>query len=244
MSRAEASRTRRRVRRAHHFRARRNPLKTRKEIKRLSIEGVAGRVLVNPGCPCRLAAGRTSAIPCRWCRRRARRRKSCWCAFFGASCLPHLLPLQKLPEQYEQLLSGQVMASEIRADPNALKSVIAFVVGNFVAEGTSREPESMPPESKRGDAKRMVRQPRKREVAQSEILQLKQVPLPRSRVLFSPLSSRGEPSCVSYLVRCTHLSHLVDSSSPLLPLEPSTPRPRLGWPGSSRAGSFPAVVPK
>jgi serine/threonine protein kinase len=92
------------------------------------------------------------------------------------------VPLQKLPEQYEQLLSGQVMASEIQTNPNALRSVIAFVVGNFVAEGTSREPESMPPESKRGEAKRMVRQPRKREVAQSEVLQLKEDESP----LFSP----------------------------------------------------------
>jgi hypothetical protein len=48
--------------------------------------------------------------------------------------------------KYEQILSGQVSASEISTDPNALKSVIAFVAGNFKAEGTSKEPESMPPE--------------------------------------------------------------------------------------------------
>ncbi len=97
-----------------------------------------------------------------------------------------LLSKQKLPEQYEQLLSGQVTASEIQGNPNALQSVIAFVAGNFVVEGTSKEPETMPPDNKqRGDGgggKRMMRQPRKREVAQSEILQLKEDESP----LFSP----------------------------------------------------------
>ena len=97
--------------------------------------------------------------------------------------------MQKLPDQYEQLLAGQVTASEVHVDPTALKSVIAFVQGNFVSEGTAREEEMMPPAEKkkeRGEtSRRMVRQrpdPKKREVEPSEILELRDDESP----LFSP----------------------------------------------------------
>ena len=103
--------------------------------------------------------------------------------------IPLTTVLQKLPDQYEQLLAGQVTASEVHVDPTALKSVIAFVQGNFVSEGTAREEEMMPPAEKkkeRGETnRRVVRQrpdPKKREVEPSEILELRDDESP----LFSP----------------------------------------------------------
>lgn len=70
--------------------------------------------------------------------------------------------------QYEKLLSGQVSASDLSGtDPTALQSVIAFVTSNFRAEGASKEPEQVP-------ERRMVRQRKKREVAPSEVLQLRE----------------------------------------------------------------------
>ena len=80
-------------------------------------------------------------------------------------------------------------------DPTALKSVIAFVQGNYVSEGSARNEETMPQDKKKlrtasgaapDPSKRIVRQrpdPKKRELAaQSEILELKDDESP----LFSP----------------------------------------------------------
>lgn len=90
-----------------------------------------------------------------------------------------------MPQQYEQLLTGQVTASEIDSNPSALKAVISFLAGNFVAEGNSKEPEHMPQAVTKATGtpeKKMVRQRTKREAAQSEVLQLKDDESP----LFSP----------------------------------------------------------
>lgn len=95
--------------------------------------------------------------------------------------------LGALPQQYEKLLAGQVTASEVGGNPEALQSVIAFVASNFVVGGASTEPETLPPArtgTRRGEARQRRRSEKKapREVAPSEVLQLKDDESP----LFAP----------------------------------------------------------
>ncbi len=74
--------------------------------------------------------------------------------------------------RYEEILSGQVTASELDSNPNALKSVIAFVTSNFVAEGTSKDVETLPPPGRKQPVRQRTEK-KVRETVPSETLQLK-----------------------------------------------------------------------